>query len=82
MEDAHSEKARSFSEDEEDASFLQHDLGRERRRKRWPLLSTAILLMLFVSIIMNVLTFISAQKQDLDDVCSVYTSQSGMYPFL
>lgn len=62
-------------EEGEDATFLHHTKRRQSRNRRW--LEGGVLLLLSLSIFLNILTHFSNKRQDLDDVCSVYTSQSG-----
>lgn len=62
-------------EEGEDATFLHHTQKRQSRHRRW--FEGGVLILLSLSIFLNILTHISNKRQDLDDVCSVYTSQSG-----
>lgn len=64
--------------DVEDAVSLLHIQKPPSRSRRW--LEFGILLLLGLSICLNILTHFSG-TQDLDDVCSIYTSQTGQLGF-
>ena len=70
---------RTASDELEEAPFLPSEAGQDHRR-RWPLLDGILLVALLISMVLNVATILSNHHQDLDDVCSVYTSQSGNVP--
>ncbi|KAF2010635.1 hypothetical protein BU24DRAFT_378783 [Aaosphaeria arxii CBS 175.79] len=61
-------------EEGEEASFLHETQKQLPQRRRW--LELGVLVLLSLSILLNILTYFSHRKEDLDDVCSVYTSQS------
>ena len=71
----------SFGEggDEDEHIPFIDDARTVKARKRWLWLETTILMILVVSIILNVLTYLANMEQDLDDVCSKYTSQSCQF---
>ena len=61
-------------EEGEDSLSLLHLQRRPSRSRKW--LELSVLLLLGLSIGLNVLTHVAGNR-DLDEICSIYTSQTG-----